>query len=614
MSTFNLDSVAGFDTGSNYRFGDKQTVARPPRSLFDLTHQNTMTLPPHADGLLVPICVQPTVPGDSFDITVNNLIRVLPQVVPLYSRKRLYVHAFYSPCHTLYKRWRSFVTGGRSGSDSFSLPYLSANNVLGKSPLSASSLLHYLYDLPIGFDLSKTRISALPAMMYQRVVRDYYTNQNFYLRSSWSHLFPDDDSDFILHDNGSPFSGDTFSHLVSSVDPAYDAWYFDSWHYRDYPADYFTSALPFLQRGDAPTADVSVNGNFNVGAFDKVTGKFYQLGVSVCSKASDLSGAPVVGGVAWFDPSNHNTPAAAFMRRHDVTPIMPDDYLGSDVSKVVIPSWPVGSADTKANSFAAPLVASGGTLSSSLTLASLRGLVIAQSILERLARTDGTYGSSIVSLFGVRPRTVDSYKPFYIGGTYTSIMFGEVVQTSQSTADSQLGQYAGHGFGVNNNGYIGHVDCDDYGYIMLIASVVPDVYYSQGVRSDFTALTSAELYMPDRAGLGLQPILNRELYCDGSAADKDLFAYQDAFDNMRYRSNTIHGQMADKSKLSFYPYTQSRYFAVRPSFNRIFASMRDNVRDDYLAAPNESAYTISFDIGLRAVRPLPYRAVASLAT
>jgi len=613
MSTFNLDSVAGFDTGSNYRFGDKQTVARPPRSLFDLTHQNTMTLPPHADGLLVPICVQPTVPGDSFDITVNNLIRVLPQVVPLYSRKRLYVHAFYSPCHTLYKRWRTFVTGGRTGMDNVSLPFLNVNNVNTVLKLTSSSLLHYLYDLPIGFNLSDTKVSALPAMMYQRVVRDYYTNQNLYLKDVWSSLFPDDDSDYILTDTGLPFGDNALSTLVAQ-EPDYANWALDAWHYRDYPADYFTSALPFLQRGDAPTADVSINGNFNVGAFDKVSGKFYQLGVSVMNDVSGFSGNPSTGGVAWFDPADRNKPTAAFIKQYDSLSPISNASLGVSPLKTVTPSWPLGSVDTKANGLAAPLVASGGTLSSSLTLASLRGLVIAQSILERLARTDGTYGSSIVSLFGVKPRTVDSYKPYYIGGTYTSITFGEVVQTSQSTTDSQLGQYAGHGFGVNNNGYVGHVDCDDYGYIMLIASVVPDVYYSQGVRSDFTALTSAELYMPDRAGLGLQPILNRELYCDGSSADKDLFAYQDAFDNMRYRSNTIHGQMADKSKLSFYPYTQSRYFAARPTFSRKFVSMKDNVRDDYLAAPNESAYTISFDIGLRAVRPLPYRAVASLTT
>ncbi|WMC01590.1 major capsid protein [Microvirus D_HF38_35] len=612
MSTFNLDSVAGFDTGSNYRFGDKQTVARPPRSLFDLTHQNTMTLPPHADGLLVPICVQPTVPGDSFDITVNNLIRVLPQVVPLYSRKRLYVHAFYSPCHTLYKRWRTFVTGGRTGMDNVSLPVLSQANIKHyQSPIDSFGLLHYLYDLPIGFDPSKTKVSALPAMMYQRVVRDYYTNRNLYLKDTWSYLFPDDDADYILRDDGSPFFDKTVSELAIP-DQDYASWYFDSWHYRDYPADYFTSALPFLQRGDAPTADVSINGNFNVGAFDKVSGKFYQLGVSVQNQLASLPNDKHTGGVAWFDPADNNKPLAAYLNVDGAAISATDNYLGSDRSKIVHPSWSVGGAPI--HNLAAPLVASGGTLSSSLTLASLRGLVIAQSILERLARTDGTYGSSIVSLFGVKPRTVDSYKPYYIGGTYTSITFGEVVQTSQSTVDSQLGQYAGHGFGVNNNGYIGHIDCDDYGYIMLIASVVPDVYYSQGVRSDFTALTSAELYMPDRAGFGLQPILNRELYCDGSSADMDLFAYQDAFDNMRYRSNTIHGQMADKSKLSFYPYTQSRYFAARPVFNQKFVSMKDNVRDDYLAAPQESAYTISFDIGLRAVRPLPYRAVASLTT
>ena len=84
-----LSSLEGFDSGSNYKFGNKMKINSNPRSLFDLSHLNTLTM--SNAGKLIPIALWETLPSDDFDINVDCLLRVLPQVVPLYSRQRMYI-------------------------------------------------------------------------------------------------------------------------------------------------------------------------------------------------------------------------------------------------------------------------------------------------------------------------------------------------------------------------------------------------------------------------------------------------------------------------------------------------------------------------------------------
>ena len=86
-----LNSLESFDSGSNYKFGDKMIKSVTSRSLFDLSHLNTITIP--NCGMLVPISLFETIPNDDMDISIDALLRVMPQVVPLYSRQRLYIYA-----------------------------------------------------------------------------------------------------------------------------------------------------------------------------------------------------------------------------------------------------------------------------------------------------------------------------------------------------------------------------------------------------------------------------------------------------------------------------------------------------------------------------------------
>ena len=225
-----------------------------------------------------------------------------------------------------------------------------------------------------------------------------------------------------------------------------------------------------------------------------------------------------------------------------------------------------------------------------------------------------------MSFFGESSKAAYDFRPIYIGGTYKNIAFTEVLQTAGSTVpttaqsgNSPLGAYSGHGITGISNGRIGHIHCDDYGMIMIIACIMPDVYYSQGLDRIFTDSLQSEKFLPDRARLGMQPILNKELYYAGNNGvdegdDNYLWAYQNPFDWLRYIPNHIHGKIADSSNRSFFPYTQSRKFTQLPNWGRSFSEAK-GVRKDYLFAPSEDAYSAQFSINVRSVRPLPYKPV-----
>lgn len=562
-----LDSI---DSGSNYRFGDKLQVANPPRSLFDLSHRNTLTI--SNAGLLVPICVMETVPGDSFDLSVNSIIRVLPQVVPLMSHQRLYVHAFYSRIGDLWKNASTFMTKGYSGTTEKSIPVLHADtiessNLDSDGKVLPGSTLDYM-GIPIGLTASQIanlKVNALPFMMHARIWRDYFCNRNLTIDDRG--LLPDDDSDFRLNDDG---------YVQSMVDSSKASTILTVPRYRDFADDRFTSALPFLQRGTQSSLSIDSSLDFSAAHF-----AVRSSAVSSVSTANVVTDGTYAGALSYTEPSS-----------------------SAGTYGTLLNNWFVNELNK-------------GTVSNiGISLNELRSLAINQTELERMAKTDGSYGEFGLTFFGKRSKNAVDYRPQYIGGTYQSINFSEVLSTAMTTStvsgssvNTPVGSMAGHGF-CSVNGSLGHVDCDDYGYIMIVASIMPDTYYSQGLSKMYSRSSQADMFLPGRTKTGMVPILNKELYISGSTTkDNGLFAYNDPFDELRYLPNEIHGKIADSSNASFFPWTQSRYFTSTPTYSKSFCNTMNNIRKDYLYAPTEDAYIMDCQIGIRAVRPLPYMSI-----
>lgn len=625
-------SNESFDTGSNYNFTDKMLPAENPRSVFDLSHLVSMTVP--NAGVVFPVSILETLPGDDFQLSAQSLLRVMPQVVPMYSRQRLYLYAFWSRSSDLWNNFQTFARRGMSGNVVKTIPCLNNSNtdVLGSSntKIKPDSLGDCL-GLPINADRqyllsgvtdNSLAVNALPFMMYLRIWRDYFCNKNQFINDAV--LFPDDDSRFRLGDNGNILSAsdegyqvdfDVFGNFsdIKYRDASGNAGDMSTGtynrlsvglFYHDFAPDRFTTALPFAQRGDVSRATISLSGS--------VAGTLPALDVDFSDKT--VSGSKYF---AFYDASTASA-VPAYIR--STTASSPVGHEDSSVMGEVERSWASmdrmlsGLSVTGVKTAQAPFTAA--VTSGSFNLNDLRNIMIAQTEMEKLARTDGSYAEFGLTFFGEASKAAVDYRPTFVGGTYQNILFSEVLQNSASTSSSPLGAYAGHGIsGSQDPQYIGSLHCDDYGYLMLLACIMPDTYYSQGIEKLWTRRLQTEYYLPERSKLGMQPIYNYEVYLTNAAAsvaDNDgLWAYNDPFDEYRSIPNRIKGKIADSTNQSFFPYTQSRKFSSLPNWSREF-SEASNVRKDYLAAPSEDAYTMQVDFDIRCVRRLPYKAVPAL--
>lgn len=687
----------GMNTGSNYQFGDKMIAPNAPRSAFDWSNQLIRNI--QQAGQVLPIACYEVLPNSDYTITINSLVKVLPQVVPLMSRQRIYTYAFYSRYSDLWDKWQTFMTKGYSGNEILFNPrelrtvgltdsqmdaiatnplYTGATSA-NKPKIKPHSLGDYL-GLPVNRVIPDTHLTlAMQEMMYLRIWRDYFCNRNYYYDDK--RILPDDDSRFRLTNSSADTAGDVsvgsfidaddcliyadkkgmfsagyddtndkwvsskgmqYIDLSSSItvgSKSYDKLFVVSPFYHDYPDDYFVSALPWAQRGDTSVAngtalDMTSGIEFSNGALsyaDSVTldnlikGAFANTGPSAPGSAFDQIGIGYVGlqqnmdytlkagkinewtseydgsSLYWSNPKL--SPNGQYYTDGVVTNLNNDfgNWLKSNVIKASV----TGDVTSSSGNF--------------LTLEKLRELAVNQTIQEKMARTDGSYGEFGLTFYGERSKSAFDYRPVFIGGNTQSIIFTEVLQTSSSTTDSPLGTYAGHGVSSENQGYIGRVHTDDYGFIMLLACVMPDVYYTQGLDRQFFRELQSDFYLPERAQLGMRPILNKELFVqastvvddDGNEVNEGLWAYQDIFDEFRYKNNRVAGDMALDSDTtpgaSFNPYTQFRHFDQLFNYGQNFARA-DDVRTDYLSAPSETPYIVTFDFNIRCVEPLTYRA------
>lgn len=692
----------GMNTGSNYQFGDKMIAPNAPRSAFDWSNQLIRNI--QQAGQVLPIACYEVLPNSDYTITINSLVKVLPQAVPLMSRQRIYTYAFYSRCSDLWDKWQTFMTKGYSGNEILFNPrelrtvgltdtqmsaiatnplYTGASSA-NKPKIKPHSLGDYL-GLPVNRVIPDTHLTlAMQEMMYLRIWRDYFCNRNYYYDDK--RILPDDDSRFRLTNSSADTAGDVsvgsfidsddcliyadkkgmfsagyddtndvwvsskgmqYIDLSSSItvgSKSYDKLFVVAPFYHDYPDDYFVSALPWAQRGDTSVAngtalDMSQGLIFKDGALsydssvtldNLLSGSFANIPPSG-DYTSDVSVLASLGYQFKYGDPIGTLRAGIFtnsVSRYDGSSYSWENSVRSPSSQysgnsVVQDTFNSNFGDwLKANVAKASVTGSVGVNESSsnfLTLEKLRELAVNQTIQEKMARTDGSYGEFGLTFYGERSKSAFDYRPVFIGGNTQSIIFTEVLQTSASTSDSPLGTYAGHGVSSENQGFLGRFHSDDYGFIMLLACVMPDVYYTQGLDRQFFRELQSDFYLPERAQLGMRPILNKELFvqastvvdADGNEVNEGLWAYQDIFDEFRYKNNRVAGDMALDSDTtpgaSFNPYTQFRHFDQLFNYGQSFARA-DDVRTDYLSAPSETPYIVTFDFNIRCVEPLTYRA------
>lgn len=509
---------------------------------FDLSHDRKFSA---KMGRLVPILCEDMIPGDTFHLNTNVMLRFAPMIAPVMHRVNVYCHFFFVPNRLLWDNWEDFITGGREGDFEAIPPTITFNN--------GDALKGTLYDY-LGFPTEDSWVgtpsgtknitaSAFPFSAYQFIYNEYYRDQNF-----------EDENDYKLIDGNNGVIKSSLKEM----------------RFRAWQHDYFTSALPWTQRGPEATVPLGTSAplHFVDGTEDSSSLQTY---------AYDRNGNPMtLAGNADFK----------------VEAGTGDIYLDNDVEKQ-------GARLDVTNYTYADL--STATASS---ITELRRAFKLQEWLEKSARGGSRYTENIETFFGVRSQDARLQRPEYIGGYSSPVKISEVLNTTGTTELPQ-GNMAGHGIsigGSSRNSYYAR----EHGWIIGIMSVLPMTAYQGSLPRKFNRENRFDYYWPQFAHIGEQAIQNQEMNFSWSNDNKETWGYVPRYSEYKFINSSVHGDFRDT--LDFW-HLGRKFQGFRPPLNSAFVQCGDiDIQVDRIFAVQDGTDYLWCHVfhNLKAKRPMPY--------
>ena len=496
----------------------------PGRSVFDLSYEKKLTCDM---GQLIPIVCDEMVPGDVFEIGNEIVVRFQPLVAPVLHAIDVIVHYFFVPYRLLWSLWESYITGGVDGADASVLP------LWDPTTYTEGSLWDYL-GFPVAIKPTGFLPMAFPKYAYNFIYNNFYRDET----------------------------------LITALDITVNEAILKS----ALEKDYFTSALPWQQRGTAPALPIS--------------------GSSAAVFAADIDSqiwqASQIGN-ANKQIRNNGGGISTAIKRADGSDLTADSDLKARVLKTAL--------DNNTVSFAS---------ATTFNVSDLRLAFQVQKWMERNARSGARYTEFLKAHYGVSPRDDRLQRPEYIGGSRNPVIVSEVLQTSAtgvSGGSTALGYMAGHAIGVGQN-YCAKYHAQEFGLVMGIMKIMPRTAYTQGVDRQWIKKTKYDFYSPEFANLSEQPIYRGELYADGvSGNNNTVFGYQGRYDEMRFKRS-----MAVSKMRGTYNYWHlARQFASAPALNQAFIEIDGTAATwkRIFAAPSEPGLIVNVLNRIKAGRPMP---------
>lgn len=473
--------------GSNSRFS--MSVQNDiQRSVFDRSNSLVTSF---SAAKLIPIYVDEVLPGDTVTMDMSSLVRMATPLYPVMDNAYLDVHWFFVPNRLVWDNWKYFMGESKDAWDDeieYEVPEDRVASVA--TDINGRHNVYDYFGLPIEAT-STTGAYSIPVMSlfrraYQLIWNEWYRDQNL--------------QDPVLIETGD--TGVSSADL-NDIPDAFQVLPVNKFK------DYFTSCLPQPQLGDAvpilstPIPVVGMDGDHALGSSVHIVSS---TGSAISSGSQLVAGSG--GSLAYVNSSSAFTGAAR------IANLYADPALGVN------------------------------------TINDLRLAFATQRLLEKDARGGHRYRELVKSHFGVDVGDARVQVPEYLGGAHIPINVMQVVQQS-STADepSPLGETGAFSKTVHRQS-IFTKSFVEHGMLFGLAMVRTDHSYSQGIRRMWSRRNRLDYYWPSLANIGEQAVLNKEIFANGTSADNEVFGYQEAWADYRYRPNEITGDMRQRQGIT----------------------------------------------------------------
>lgn len=505
-----------------HRFSEVPDV-EIPRSKFDRSHGYKTTFDA---GYLIPIFVDEALPGDTFKVNVNGFGRLSTPSYPVMDNMYLDTFFFAVPNRLLWTNWKKFCGEQQDPGDSISytIPVISdlnnANNETIFDYFGIPTKVAATFDF-----------SALPFRAYNLIFNEWFRDENL--------------QDHVTVYVGDGPDGSATYELLK----------------RGKRHDYFTSALPWLQKGSAV--------QLSLGTY-----------------------APVEG----IGTSSGSYDTGPFSVRE--TGAVDDSYAGYKNTTLTLEEDPSNSDY--------PLVQANLANATASTVNELRQAIQVQRLLERDARAGTRYTEIISSHFGVTSPDARQQRPEYLGGGTTPVNVTPIARTDSSPgALGAMGTvgFRGHGFVKSFT---------EHCIIIGLACVRADLTYQEGLDRMWSRETRYDYYWPTLAHLGEQAILNKELYLDattiGNGVCEDVFGYQERYAEYRYKKSMITGKFRSNDAASLDAWHLGIEFGSTPTLDDTFIVENPPI-DRVIVTPTEPHFIYDSYINMECTRPMPVYSV-----